>query len=201
MLLAAAAVDIAQDFLRNLGCAVEILGFTTTSWKGGKSREKWRREDKPPWPGRLCDLLHVIYRDAEDPRTSAGAWNFQPMLHPDLPKENVDGEALEWAAGRLRVQNRGRKILLVISDGAPVDDSTLHDNDPGILERHLREVITNLMAEGRIEIAAIGIGHDVTRYYEQATMIKSAEDLGEELIALLQAILSVEKPLTVRTVH
>ena len=120
IMLAAAAADVAQNFVSQLGAAVEVLGFTTVSWKGGQSRRRWlRRGRRPAKPGRLCDLLHIVYRPAEDPRASASGWGFRPMLRPDLLKENVDGEALEWAAARLRACPQTRKMLLVISDGRP----------------------------------------------------------------------------------
>ena len=190
IVLAAAAVNIAQDFLLNLGCAVEILGFTTTSWKGGESRSAWVRAMKPSLPGRLCDLLHIIYRTADDVRTDRGGWDPKPMLRPNLLKENVDGEALEWAAERLRACPQKRKILVVVSDGAPVDDSTLNENEFSILERHLREVIAGLKAAGQVEIVAIGIGHDVTRYYETAIVVQTPDNLADEMIALLRRLLA-----------
>ena len=119
MLLAAASADIAQDFLRHLGCKVEVLGFTTASWRGGRARKRWLWRLRPRQPGRLCELLHIIYRSADDERSSEGGWNFRAMLRSDLPKENIDGEALEWAAQRLRSCPERRKILVVLSDGAP----------------------------------------------------------------------------------
>ena len=200
ILLAAAAIDVAQDFLRNLGCAVEVLGFTTMTWHGGKSRQKWLRAMGPPLPGRLCDLLHIIYRKADDLRTSGAGWAFKPMLRPHLLKENVDGEALEWAADRLRSCLQTRKILLVVSDGAPVDDSTLKANQPLILERHLRRVIAGLKVEGKIETAAIGIGHDVTRYYETAIVVQTPDNLAEDMISLLQRLLATP-PAPAVTMH
>lgn len=152
MLMAAAAADIFHDFLRHLGCSVEILGFTTSSWKGGHSRSYWRVLGSPVMPGRLCDILHIIYRSADSPHASSLGYALQPMLRPDLPKENVDGEALEWAAKRLTDIAPSRKILIVLSDGAPVDDSTLHANDKGFLDRHLRQVIAQIRGDGAIEL-------------------------------------------------
>jgi cobaltochelatase CobT len=191
MLLAAAATDVAQDFLRHLGVSVEILGFTTTSWRGGRSRAQRRWRDMgPSKPGRLCDLLHIIYRSADDPRASTGGWSLRPMLRPDLPKENVDGEAIEWAALRLRARPERNKVLVVISDGAPVDDSTLLANDLGILDRHLRQVLESLQQAADIKVGAIGIGFDVDRYYATTTVVETPEDLGTGLIDLLERVVT-----------
>lgn len=165
MLLATAAADCLQDFARNLGCTVEVLGFTTTTWKGGRSRQKWLNRGRVPSPGRLCDLLHVIYLDANSHMSGTGSWAFRPMLRPDLPKENIDGEAVEWARDRLKRLTQSRKFLIIISDGAPVDDSTLMENGSDYLLRHLRSVVGEIEAEGEIRLSAIGIGHDVTSYY------------------------------------
>ena len=189
MLLAAAAVDVARDFLVHLGCTVEILGFTTSSWKGGQSRQLWTSRGRPSRPGRLCDLLHIVYRPASDARAGSGSRNLRPMLRPDLLKENVDGEALEWAAGRLRVLPQTRKVLIVISDGAPVDDSTLSANDGFILERHLIEVIGQLRAEDAITLQAIGLGHDVARCYGQGPVVQTPDDLGEKLLGCIESLI------------
>jgi cobaltochelatase CobT len=189
MLLAAAAADVAQDFLGGLGCKVEVLGFTTASWKGGRARRRWVWRLRPRRPGRLCDLLHVIYRDAEEARVSTGSWNFRAMLRADLPKENVDGEALEWAADRLRALPERRKIIVVLSDGAPVDDSTLLANGPDILDRHLKRVVRQLEGAGDVELAALGIGFDVSHYYAKSALIQAPEEMGTALIALLGATL------------
>lgn len=191
ILLAAAAMDVIQNFLSLFGLGVEILGFTTTTWRGGNSRRLWRRMLCPPYPGRLCDLLHVIYRDGSERRLATASHLFKVMLRPDLLKENIDGEALEWAASRLRTYPHQRKILLVVSDGAPVDDSTLQANDPEILDRHLREVTHTLEASGDIDIAAIGIGleFDVAKYYSTSVTIHTVEDLGAALISLLERLL------------
>jgi cobaltochelatase CobT len=190
MLLAAAAADVTQNFLRLLGSAVEILGFTTVSWHGGLSGRKWRWSWRAGPPGRLCDLLHIIYEPSDSVGTATGGGLLKPMLRPDLPKENVDGEALEWAVSRLRAHEQKRKILIVISDGAPVDDSTLTYNDPTILERHLRHVIGDLESSDDIELGAIGISFDVDRYYSTSTTVKSPEDLGEAMISLLELIIA-----------
>lgn len=190
MLLAAAAVDMAHNFLVHLGCRVEVLGFTTVSWRGGRARRRWLwRLRRPRRPGRLCELLHVVYADAEDRRASTGSWNYRAMLRPDLPKENVDGEALEWAAGRLRARPEHRKILVVLSDGAPVDDATLAANGEGYLDGHLRAVIRAIEQAGDVELAAIGIGFDVGRYYAHSSVIQTPGDLGDALIGLLERTL------------
>ncbi|WP_349321064.1 cobaltochelatase CobT-related protein [Asticcacaulis sp. MM231] len=182
MLLAAAAADCIQDFVRNLGCTVEVLGFTTTTWKGGLSRRKWFRHGRAPTPGRLCDLLHIIYMDANSPGKGTGSWAFRPMLRPDLPKENVDGEAVQWATDRLKRLKQNRKFLIIISDGAPVDDSTLMENDLDYLSRHLRSVVGEIEAKGEIRLSAIGIGHDVTSYYSDGLVVHSPDELGSALI-------------------
>ncbi len=189
MLLAAATADIASEFLVHLGPSVEVLGFTTCSWHGGKSRKKWERSGSPRQPGRLCDLLHIIYRSVEDRRASTEGPTFKPMLRPDLPKENVDGEAVEWAASRLRQRPQRTKILLVISDGAPVDDSTLQVNHSHILEDHVIAVVHALEEASDIRVAAIGIGFDVSRYYGNASTVKVPEDLGVAVIDQLERLL------------
>jgi cobaltochelatase CobT len=164
MLLVAAACDIAQDFLVHLGVTTEVLGFTTVRWKGGKSRELWVRTGKRPLPGRLSDLLHIVYRSADDRRASTGGNHFKPMLRPDLPKENVDGEAIEWAVDRLMAMPARRRTLLILSDGVPADDSTLMANDAGFLDRHLRQVISRIEASEDVKLIGIGIGFDTTAY-------------------------------------
>ncbi|WP_184718157.1 cobalamin biosynthesis protein CobT [Caulobacter sp.] len=186
ILLAAAATEISYDFLTSLGCVVEVLGFTTVSWKGGRSRKRWLGRGRwPRAPGRLCDLLHVVYRRAGDPAASLA-----PMLRPGLLKENVDGEALAWAASRLRALPQRRKILLVVSDGAPVDDSTLLANDLGYLDRNLCETIADLEAASDIELAAMGVDYDVSRYYPRAAVVQTPDDLGLEMISLLESLLT-----------
>lgn len=189
MRLATAAVDVALNFLHGLGCSVEILGFTTVAWKGGRSREKWLEQGKPPQPGRLSDLLHIIHRSADTPKAGADEWDPMNMLRPDLLKENIDGEALEWAAQRLRARPERNKVLLVISDGAPVDDSTLAANDGYILDRHLRQVIAALQDAGDIHLGAAGVGYEVGRHYATAMKVATAGDLGEALIDLLEDVL------------
>ncbi|QUS42353.1 CobT protein [Tardiphaga alba] len=190
MLLAAAATDIAQEFLAHLGYRIEILGFTTVSWKGGHPRKFWRWWFRPKAPGRLCELLHIIYRSADDNQAVRLGWGIRHMLRPDLPKENIDGEALIWASERLTIRPEKRKIIIVISDGAPADDSTLDANEPDILDAHLREVIAGIEAKGNIELFALGIGFDVKRYYTACTTIQTAQDLGTSLIGLLEGALT-----------
>ena len=186
MLLAAATADVAFEFLVHLGITVEILGFTTTSWKGGKSRKKWQWEGCPPQPGRLCDLLHIIYLSATNRYPAAKANALRNMLRPDLPKENIDGEALEWAASRLIDLEQSNKILLVISDGAPVDDSTLLENHPNILLDHLKLVVAKLEAMTTIKIGAVGLGYDVGTYYSNFQNVETPTDLGFAVIDQLE---------------
>ena len=179
--------DIMVKTLERCGVKTEVLGFTTKSWKGGKAREHWIKENKPSNPGRLNELLHIIYKNADTPIRRSRK-NFGIMLKEGLLKENIDGEALEWAYKRLVVREEKRKILLVISDGAPVDDSTLSANNTGYLDNHLKQVIKSIEKKTNVELLAIGIGHDVNRYYTKAITILDVDDLGEvmskELIAL-----------------
>ena len=175
--VAAMSADILARTLERCGVKVEILGFTTRAWKGGQAREKWLADGKPAGPGRLNDLRHIIYKSADAPyrraRKSLGL-----MLREGLLKENIDGEALAWAHNRLLGRSEQRRILMVISDGAPVDDSTLSVNPGNYLENHLRGMIDYIENRSPIEIVAIGIGHDVTRYYRRAVTIMDAEQLG-----------------------
>ncbi len=175
--VAATCADILARTLERCGVKVEILGFSTRAWKGGQSREAWLQAGKPPNPGRLNDIRHVIYKAADAPwrraRKSLGL-----MMREGLLKENIDGEALDWAHQRLLGRPEARKILMMISDGAPVDDSTLSVNPGNYLERHLRHVIEEIETRSPIELIAIGIGHDVTRYYRRAVTIVDAEELG-----------------------
>ena len=182
--VAAMSVDILARTLERCGVKVEILGFTTRAWKGGQSRERWVQEGKKRNPGRLNDLRHIIYKEADAPWRRARR-NLGLMLREGLLKENIDGEALEWAYRRLLARPEHRKILMVISDGAPVDDSTLSVNPGNYLERHLRDVIRRVDREGLIEVVAIGIGHDVTRYYRRAVTIVDAEELGGTMLKQL----------------
>ncbi len=175
--VAATCGDILARTLERCGVKVEILGFTTKAWKGGQSREAWLQAGKPPAPGRLNDLRHIIYKSADAPWRRARR-NLGLMMREGLLKENIDGEALDWAHNRLLGRPEQRKILMVISDGAPVDDSTLSVNSGNYLERHLRHVITGIEEHSPVELIAIGIGHDVTRYYRRAVTIVDAEELG-----------------------
>jgi cobaltochelatase CobT len=182
--VAAMSADILARTLERCGVKVEILGFTTRAWKGGQSREKWLAEGKSPAPGRLNDLRHIIYKSADVPyrraRKSLGL-----MLREGLLKENIDGEALLWAHNRLVARSEERRIMMVISDGAPVDDSTLSVNPGNYLENHLRAVIEWIETRSPVEIVAIGIGHDVTRYYRRAVTLMDAEQLGGTMMEKL----------------
>ena len=175
--IAAISTDILARTLERCGIKVEVLGFTTRTWKGGKARDTWIKENKPKFPGRLNELLHIIYKNADAPvrRTKK---NFGIMLKEGLLKENIDGEALDWAYKRLNARPEKRKILMVISDGAPVDDSTLSSNKSNYLDNHLKYIIKSIEKRGAVELLAIGIGHDVTRYYAKAVTILDVDDLG-----------------------
>jgi cobaltochelatase CobT len=175
--VAATCADILARTLERCGVKVELLGFTTRAWKGGQSREAWLQAGKPPAPGRLNDLRHIIYKSADAPWRRARK-NLGLMMREGLLKENIDGEALDWAHQRLLGRAEQRRILMMISDGAPVDDSTLSVNSGNYLERHLRYVIEEIETRSPVELIAIGIGHDVTRYYRRAVTIVDAEELG-----------------------
>src|SRR4028118_820608 len=168
----------------------EVPGFPTRAWKGGQSREKWLAEGRPALPGRLNDLRHIIYKSADAPWRRVRP-NLGLMMKEGLLKENIDGEALEWAHRRMVGRPEARKILMVISDGAPVDDSTLSVNPANTLEKHLRDVIAMVERRRAVELIAIGIGHDVTRYYQRAVTITDVEQLAgaitEQLASLFQA--------------
>jgi|TARA_B110000967_G_scaffold209367_1_gene265241 cobaltochelatase CobT len=176
--VAAMSADILARTLEKCGVKVEILGFTTKAWKGGKSRESWMQNNKPPSPGRLNDLRHIIYKAADEPWRRAKK-NLGLMMREGLLKENIDGEALLWAHKRLQSRYEARKILMVISDGAPVDDSTLSVNSGNYLEKHLRGAISWIENKSDIQLLAVGIGHDVTRYYKKAVTIVDAEQLAD----------------------
>ena len=195
--VAATCADILARTLERCGVKVEILGFTTRAWKGGQSREAWLAAGKPPNPGRLNDLRHIVYKAADAPWRRARK-NLGLMMREGLLKENIDGEALDWAHKRLLARTEQRKILMMISDGAPVDDSTLSVNPGNYLERHLRYVIEEIETRSPIELIAIGIGHDVTRYYRRAVTIVDAEELGgamtEKLAELFDEKASPPKP-------
>lgn len=187
IMVAAMCADILARTLERCAVKTEILGFTTRAWKGGQSREKWVADGKPTQPGRLNDLRHIIYKAADMPWRRARK-NLGLMMREGLLKENIDGEALMWAHNRIVNRTEQRKILMVISDGAPVDDSTLSVNAGNYLERHLRHVIDDIENKSEVELVAIGIGHDVTRYYRRAVTIVDAEQLGgamtDQLISL-----------------
>ncbi len=188
--IAAICADVLSQTLERCNVKVEILGFTTRAWKGGQSREAWLAAGRPAQPGRLNDLRHIIYKNADAPWRRVRP-NLGLMMKEGLLKENIDGEALEWAHRRLTRRPEARKILMVISDGAPVDDSTLSVNPANYLERHLRDVIAMIEKRRQVELLAIGIGHDVTRYYERAVTITDVEQLAgamtEQLAALFDA--------------
>ncbi|MDB5671325.1 MAG: cobT [Alphaproteobacteria bacterium] len=189
--IAAISADIMARTLERCGVKVEILGFTTRAWKGGQSREKWLADGRPPNPGRLNDLRHIVYKSADEPWRRARK-HLGLMMREGLLKENIDGEALLWAHNRLIARPEERRILMVISDGAPVDDSTLSVNSGTYLERHLRQVIGWIEARSPVELIAIGIGHDVTRYYNRAVTIMDAEQLGGTMIEQLASLFDGE---------
>jgi cobaltochelatase CobT len=198
--VAATCADILARTLERCGVKVEILGFTTRAWKGGQSREAWLAAGKPANPGRLNDLRHIIYKSADAPWRRARK-NLGLMMREGLLKENIDGEALDWAHKRLLARSEQRKILMMISDGAPVDDSTLSVNPGNYLERHLRWVIEEIETRSPVELLAIGIGHDVTRYYRRALTIVDAEELGGAMTEKLAELFDEEpiaEPVTVR---
>ena len=185
--IAAISADIMARTLERCGVKTEILGFTTRAWKGGQSREKWLAGGRPAKPGRLNDLRHIIYKQADAPWRRARR-NLGLMMREGLLKENIDGEALLWAHNRLIGRTEDRRILMVISDGAPVDDSTLSVNSGNYLERHLRQVIGWIEQKSPVELIAIGIGHDVTRYYKRAVTIMDAEQLGGAMVDQLAGL-------------
>ena len=185
--IAAISADILARTLERCGVKTEILGFTTRAWKGGQARETWLAAGRPPQPGRLNDIRHIVYKKADEPWRRART-NLGLMMREGLLKENIDGEALLWAHARLMARPEERRILMVISDGAPVDDSTLSVNSGSYLERHLRQVIGWIEGKSPVELVAIGIGHDVTRYYARAVTIMDAEQLGGTIIEQLAAL-------------
>ncbi|KQM27625.1 MULTISPECIES: cobaltochelatase subunit CobT [unclassified Sphingomonas] len=185
--IAAISADILARTLERVGVKVEILGFTTRAWKGGQARESWLAAGRPPQPGRLNDLRHIVYKQADEPWRRAKK-SLGLMMREGLLKENIDGEALLWAHGRLIARPEDRKVLMVISDGAPVDDSTLSVNSGSYLERHLRQVIAYIEGKSPVELVAIGIGHDVTRWYGRAVTIMDAEQLAGTMIEQLASL-------------
>ena len=191
MTVAAICADIISTTLERCNVKTEVLGFTTKQWKGGESRKMWMENGKPENPGRLNDIRHIIFKSADTP-WRRGQKNFGLMLREGLLKENVDGEALIWAHDRLARRAEQRKILMVISDGAPVDDSTLSTNPTNFLDLHLRQVIHSIETQSDINLIAIGIGHDVTRYYKNAVTIHRAEELGGAMLEQLTDLFKVD---------
>ncbi|WP_156839303.1 cobaltochelatase subunit CobT [Novosphingobium aquimarinum] len=189
--IAAISADVLARTLERCGVKVEILGFTTRAWKGGQSREAWLAGGKPQHPGRLNDLRHIVYKKADEPWRRARK-NLGLMMREGLLKENIDGEALLWAHSRLLARPEDRRVMMVISDGAPVDDSTLSVNSAGYLEAHLRRVIEWIERQSPVQLVAIGIGHDVTRYYRRAVTIMDAEQLGGTMIEQLAGLFEEE---------
>ena len=185
--IAAICADILSRTLERCSVKVEILGFTTKNWKGGQSREHWNKKGKPKLPGRLNDLRHIIYKSA-DSHWRQSKNNLGLMLKEGLLKENIDGEAISWAFNRLKKRKEERKILMVISDGAPVDDSTLSVNSGDFLEKHLKKIVKFIEVKTDIEILAIGIGHDVSRYYDKAIKITDVNELGDVMISQLSSM-------------
>jgi cobaltochelatase CobT len=186
MLLAAGAVRMASDFLDGLRVKHEVLGFTTVRWRGGLSRQKWLRSGRPPYPGRLNDVLHIIYCNAGE---RLNMHHCATMLRPELLKENLDGEAIQWAASRLRKRGENRKSIIVVSDGAPVDESTLYENGAKYLENHLRSVIQEIAQAGDVQLSAIGINFSVDRYYQRSIAVTSPDDLGTAILQLIEQLL------------
>ena len=190
--IAALCADILSRTLERCSVKVEILGFTTKNWKGGQSREYWNLNKKPKNPGRLNDLRHIIYKNADTPWRQSKV-NLGLMLKEGLLKENIDGEAISWAFNRLKKRGEERKILMVISDGAPVDDSTLSVNSGDYLEKHLKKVVKFIEDKSEIEVLAIGIGHDVSRYYNKAIKISDVQELGDVMIRELSDLFKSKK--------
>ena len=192
--IAALCADILSRTLERCSVKVEVLGFTTKNWKGGKSREAWTKNEKPKKPGRLNDLRHIIYKSA-DAQWRQSKNNIGLMLKEGLLKENIDGEAISWAFSRIMKRKEERKILMVISDGAPVDDSTLSVNSGDFLEKHLKKVVKSIENKSEVEILAIGIGHDVSRYYDKAIKITDVQELGDVMISQLSGLFENKKNL------
>jgi len=190
--IAAICADILSRTLERCSVKVEILGFTTKNWKGGRSREDWNKKGKEKYPGRLNDLRHIIYKSA-DTHWRQSKKNLGLMLKEGLLKENIDGEAITWAFNRLNKRKEERKILMVISDGAPVDDSTLSVNSGDYLEKHLKKIVKFIENNSQIEILAIGIGHDVSRYYQKAIKITDVQELGDVMISQLSGLFDNKK--------
>ena len=194
--VAAICADILSRTLERCSVKVEVLGFTTKNWKGGKSREQWNVDNKPSTPGRLNDVRHIIYKSADTPWRQSKK-NIVLMLKEGLLKENIDGEALLWAFKRITKRKEERKILMVISDGAPVDDSTLSVNSGDYLEKHLKQTVKWIQENSNIEVLAVGIGHDVTRYYNKAIKITDVQELGDVMIHQLTKLFSEKSRKTI----
>ena len=192
--IAALCADILSRTLERCSVKVEVLGFTTKNWKGGKSRDAWTKTDKPKNPGRLNDLRHIIYKGA-DTHWRQAKNNIGLMLKEGLLKENIDGEAISWAYNRIKKRKEERKILMVISDGAPVDDSTLSVNSGDFLEKHLKKMVKFIETKSNVEILAIGIGHDVSRYYNKAIKITDVNELGDVMVSQLSDLFKNKKKL------
>ena len=187
-IVATTLANVVADCWSRLGIRYEILGFTTRSWHGGRPRRHWIMAGRPAYPGRLCELLHIVYRSADD--TCAGApQSIRNMMREELLKENVDGEAVMWAAERLRRRPEKRKVLLVVSDGAPVDDATLAANNGDILHRHLKEVIAAIRHTSDIRLGTIGLGHDVSMYYSEGIVITSTDELTGRVLPFLAGLI------------
>ena len=193
--IAAICADILSRTLERCSVKVEILGFTTKNWKGGQSRELWAKNSKPKTPGRLNDLRHIIYKGA-DTHWRQAKNNLGLMLKEGLLKENIDGEAISWAYSRIKKRKEERKILMVISDGAPVDDSTLSVNSGDFLEKHLKKIVKFIENKSDIEVLAIGIGHDVSRYYDKAIKITDVNELGDVMISELSSLFDTKKKIS-----
>ncbi len=187
MSAAYAAIAGVESAISRAGARIEILGFSTAGWNGGFARKKWLKDGRPPRPGRLCALLHIIYKSHGQPEWARASR--EAMLHPDILRENIDGEALEWAAGRLRNLDAMTRVLLVISDGAATDDTTLMHNGPAYLERHLLNTIAGIEADGAIRLGGLGVRHDVSRYYRHSRNA-GLESLPEDLLALAMDVVA-----------
>lgn len=186
MLLAAAACQIAMEFLGAMNVKLEVLGFTTVGWRGGKCRRLWEQQGKRAAPGRLAETLHIIYKSSELAYREGRAYLLEPMLRLGLLKENIDGEAIEWAISRQMDIQAERRIVVVLSDGVPCDDATLSANDTNYLSRHLKQVIAQTEMQGAVELVGVGVGYDASQYYRTSARIDEIDDLGTTLIDVLR---------------
>jgi cobaltochelatase CobT len=178
----AAVTKLLSDHFTAVGARISLLGFTTFGWRGGEPRQQWQKAGRPERPGRLCALLHTVYQGFGQPLTER---DWEVMLRPDMLRENIDGEALDWAYGLLKERSEPNKLLLILSDGASVDDSTLHENPSAYLERHLLSVISKIEADPSVRLAALGIGVEVSRYYRRSESAKEIAELPEALSGLI----------------